>query len=96
MVIKFTKHALQQIKLREIDKTKIITTIDSPDKLTRDKYENRIAQKKFEDYLLRVFYTIREDTKTIITDYKTSKFDKYIRDSNKSSGIKNSKKLPEN
>ena len=66
MVIEFTKHALQQIKLRQIDKTEIIITIDSPDEIARDKYENNIAQKKFENYLLRVFYTNREDTKTII------------------------------
>ncbi len=90
MVIEFTKHALQQLKLRKIDKTKIITTKNSPDEVTRDKYRNNIAQKKFENYLLRIFYTINEDTKTIITAYKTSKFDKYIRDLNDSSGVNNS------
>ncbi len=94
MVIIFTKHALQQIKLREIDRTKIIITMNSPDKLTQDRYGNNIAQKKFENYLLRVFYTIKEDIRTIITAYKTSKFEKYIDDSGKSSDIENSKNIP--
>jgi len=43
MVIEFTKHALQQIKLRQIDKTEIIITIDSPDEIARDKYGNNIV-----------------------------------------------------
>jgi len=43
MVIIFTKHALHQMKLREIDRTKIIITMNSPDKLTQDRYRNSIA-----------------------------------------------------
>jgi len=77
MVIQFTKHALKQIKIRKLEKADINTTLNNPDKIIEDRFQNFIAQKKFGNYLLRVVYIQEKDTKIIITGYKTSKFDKY-------------------
>ena len=77
MAIKFTKHALHVIKLRKIKKAEINNALDNPDKITQDKFGNHIAQKKIGDYLLRVIYLQEENTRTIITAYKTSKLSKY-------------------
>ena len=77
MVIKITKHALKQIRFRNINKNEVFTTLNTPDKLSHDKFGNLIAQKQFKNYLLRVFYLIEKDTKTVITTYKTSKLEKY-------------------
>lgn len=77
MAIIFTKHALQQMKFRKINKVEINTTLNSPDKTSQDKFGNFIAQKKFGNYILRVIYLHEKDTKRIITAYKTSKLGKY-------------------
>jgi len=45
MAIKFTKHALHVIKRPKIEKTEINTALDSPNKMTQDKFGIFIAQK---------------------------------------------------
>jgi len=78
MAIKFTKHALQRMKARNISKDEIIEAINYPDNLLNDSYKNKIAQKVKKKYLLRVFYYLEGDSKIVITAYKTTKIDKYI------------------
>jgi DNA topoisomerase IA len=78
MLIKFTKHALERMKIRSITKEEIIDAINNPEKEINDSFGNIIAHKMKKKYLLRVFYYIKEDSKIIITAYKTSKMDKYI------------------
>jgi hypothetical protein len=78
MVTQFTKHALKQIKIRKLEKADINATLNDPDKIMKDRFQNFIAQKKFGNYLLRVVYLHEKDIKIIITAYKTSKFNKYI------------------
>lgn len=78
MVIQFTKHALKQIKIRNLEKADINATLSDPDKTLEDRFHNFIAQKRIGNYLLRVVYLKEKDTKIIITAYKTSKFKKYI------------------
>ena len=56
MPIEFTKHALERIKARNIDKTEIFTTLRNPEKLIKNKSGINIAQKKIKNQLLRVFY----------------------------------------
>lgn len=63
MVIRFTKHALQQIKIRDIDKSDIIDTLNNPDKTIKDKIGNEISQKKYGDYLLRVYFNLEDKDK---------------------------------
>jgi hypothetical protein len=67
MSIKFTKHALERLKSRSISKEIVLEIINNYDSLQKDKYGNFIAQKKKDKYLYRVFYSIKEDDKLIIT-----------------------------
>jgi len=75
--MKFTKHALERMRIRGITKEEVIDAITNPDKETNDSYGNIIANKIKKKYLLRVFYYIEIDSKVVITTYKTSKIDKY-------------------
>ena len=77
MLIKFTKHALERMRTRNITKEEIIDTINNPDKETNDFFGNIIVQKVEKKFLLRVFYYIEENSKIVITAYKTSKLTKY-------------------
>ena len=77
MLIKFTKHALERMRIRSITKEEVIDTITNPEKEANDFYGNIIAIKVKKKYLLRVFYNIEEGSKIVITAYKTSKIDKY-------------------
>ena len=63
MSIKFTKHALQRIKKRNISKDEILNTINNPDLLKKDLYGNFVAQKIIEKRLLRVFYFSKGECK---------------------------------
>jgi len=78
MPIKFTKHALQRIKVRDISKEDIIEAINNLDNVLTDSYGNKIAHKVKNKYLLRVFYYIEGNSKVVVTAYKTSKVDKYV------------------
>ena len=60
MPIKFTRHALERMKVRGITKEEIIEAINNPDKKTKDNLGNFIAQKAKKKYLLRVFYYKQE------------------------------------
>lgn len=77
MLIRFTKHALERISARNIDKSEIFSTMNQPDNVKQDEFGVYIAQKKIHDLLLRIFYFEEDETKIIITAYKTSKFEKY-------------------
>ena len=77
MLIKFTKHALEPMRIRSITKDEVIDAITNPDKEANDFFGNIIANKVKKKYLLRVFYHNEEGSKVVITAYKTSKFDKY-------------------
>ena len=78
MPIKFTKHALERMRIRSITKEEIIDTINNPEKQLNDSFGNIIAHKVKKKYLLRVFYCNEEDSKVVITAYKTTKIDKYF------------------
>ena len=69
---------LERMRIRGITKEEIIDTINNPDKETNDTFGNVIVQKVKKKYLLRVFYYIQENSKTVTTTYKTSKLDKYL------------------
>ena len=45
MLIKFTKHALERIKIRNITKEEIINTINNPDKETNDSFGKLLFKK---------------------------------------------------
>ena len=77
MLIKFTKHALERMRIRGITKEEIVDAITNPEKEINDSQGNIIAFNIKNKYLLRVFYYMEEDSKIVITAYKTSKIDKY-------------------
>jgi len=77
MSVKFTKHALDQMKARGISQDTIFKTLKEPDSTSSDNYGNAIAQKIIDKYLFRVFYYLEKETKIVITTYKTSKIRKY-------------------
>jgi hypothetical protein len=66
------------MKIRSITKEEIIDTINNPEKQLSDSFGNIIVQKVKKNYLLRVFYYNEENSKIVITAYKTSKIDKYF------------------
>ena len=78
MPIRFTKHALERMRIRGITKEEIIDVINNPDKELNDSLGNFIVHKLKKKYLLRVFYYNLEGSKIVITAYKTSKIDKYL------------------
>ena len=78
MLIKFTHHALTQMKSRNITTDKIKKTLDNPDKLIDNSFGNKIAQKLFGNILYRVVFFSRNNEKVIITAYKTTKFKNYL------------------
>lgn len=78
MLIQFTKHALERIKARQIEKKEIILTLNNPEKTIKTKSDSYIAQKKFGEKLLRVIYKKVGKNIIIITAYKASDFDRYI------------------
>ena len=77
MPIEFTKHALERLKARDIDKKEVISTLKTPEKIIKTSGIN-IAQKKVEHQLLRVFYREEKKTKIVITAYKASDFKRYL------------------
>ena len=78
MPIKFTKHALERMRIRGITKEEIVDAIYNPDKELNNSFGNVIVNKLKKKYLLRVFYYKKEGSKIVITAYKTSKIDKYL------------------
>jgi len=55
----------------------VIDAITNSEKELKDSQGNLIAQKVGKKFLLRVFYYIEEESKIVVTAYKTSKIDKY-------------------
>ncbi|KKN62086.1 hypothetical protein LCGC14_0515280 [marine sediment metagenome] len=76
MPIKFTKHALERMKIRGITKEDILDAVNNPEKELTDSLGNKVAHKVKKKYLLRVFYYSEKDSRIVITAYKTSKIDK--------------------
>ena len=76
-MIKFTRHAMERISERNIKIDDVINCLISPDKVLTDKFGNKIAQKKKDNYLLRVIFRKNNDEILVITAYITSKLKKY-------------------
>ncbi len=76
MRIRYTLHALERIKQREIEREQIIECLQEPDKVME---KNNIFQcvKKINKKLLIVVYKKNDDI-LIITAFKTKKIKKYL------------------
>ncbi|MFQ5979582.1 MAG: DUF4258 domain-containing protein [Candidatus Heimdallarchaeota archaeon] len=84
MKILFLPHALERLKTRRISQELVQTVLRNPD----GSFENEIgfvAHKILIDratskqYLLRVFYKMRNEEIEVISAYKTSRISKYLR-----------------
>lgn len=73
-----TGHALEQMKLREIQKSIVQKVLAKPEQI-KEEDGNKVYQSIAEDgkYLIRIFVNENKKPNLIITVYKTSKINKY-------------------
>jgi len=71
--VKYTKHASQKLKERNIDKIDIKKALNNPDKSINNINGTKIVHKINNKKLLRVIYRDDENCYLIITAYYTSK-----------------------
>lgn len=78
MDFEFSKHALDQMKLRMISKEVVEKILMNSDQI-RDEDGYRVYQSITENgkYLIRIFVKDKIKSKLVITVYKTSKIKKY-------------------
>lgn len=80
--MKFSKHAEQQLKERNIDPALVQQTVENPEQIVAAGKNRKIAQRIYQrhgrDFLLRVVFS-EQGSPEIITMYWTSKVSKYRR-----------------
>lgn len=78
MSIVFSKHALEQMRVRGISRQSVIETLEHPDKIIEND-DTVTYQKVIDDgvHLLRVILNPYTDPLKVITLYRTSKINKY-------------------
>ncbi len=81
MKFEFSKHALAQMKLRNISKEKVESMLRNPGQIiTQGKnkiYQSIITENPDEKYLIRAFVNENKTPPLIITVYRTTKINKY-------------------
>ena len=81
MRFKYSKHALEQIRNRHLDKKIIGNSLSKLDKQIKDTsgltVYHKLAQENGKHYLYRVFVNHDKKPPLVVTVYKTSKIDKY-------------------
>lgn len=81
MKIKFSKHALEEMKRREIPKQLVIKVLDHPDQTVKGHGKAKIFQSQVtmngNIYLLRVVVGTEDEPQIVVTVYRTSKIKKY-------------------
>jgi hypothetical protein len=77
----FSKHALQQMELRNISKRVVEDVILTPQQI-RNEGDKKVYQSVVENgkYLIRIFVNHKKKPRVIITVYKTTKINKYYED----------------
>jgi len=82
MKIKFSKHALERMDQRGINKQQVETVIDEPDSIikleNRSIYQAVLESERNNLYLYRVFVNTVKEPNLVVTVYKTSKIEKYL------------------
>lgn len=79
MKITFIEHALERMKERRITKDEVINAISEPDHVGKGYGGREVSQKHIDGKLLRVIYERHGDEIVVITAYKTSKVERYLR-----------------
>ena len=81
MKFKYSKHALEQIQNRHLDKKSVDAALKQPDKQITDdtglKVYNKAIRENDKYYLYRVFVNHDKNPPLVVTVYKTSKIWKY-------------------
>lgn len=76
----FSKHALEQMKLRQISRSIVEEILEKPQQIIKENniwiYQS-IVFKKRKNYLIRIFINHKKKPNVVITVYKTSKINKY-------------------
>ena len=72
-----TVHAREQLAVRSLDESMVLLALAQPDSVTPVRPGRVVAQKRFDQHLLRVFVDVDRDPPEVVTAYKTSKLDKY-------------------
>ena len=67
MSIKFSRHALRQMKWRQITEQEVLLIINNPDRLENSVHQRKNAYKTLEDRKLKVTYKQEDDDIIIIT-----------------------------
>jgi hypothetical protein len=81
MSFHYSKHSLEQIKLRELDQGIIDELLDCPvQTIKQDKHSvfyQKLIREGNKQYLYRILVNIEKQPQLVITAYKTSKIEKY-------------------
>jgi hypothetical protein len=81
MSFQYSKHSLEQIKLRDLDQGIIDELLDRPDQIIQhDKHSifyQKLVREGNKQYLYRVLVNTEKQPQMVITAYKTSKIEKY-------------------
>ena len=77
MIIIYSKHSLERMHQRSINKETVESTILKPDK-TQHKVEEKVAIKKIDESAVIVAFQEMDDVIFVITTYKSSKISRYI------------------
>ncbi len=77
----FSKHALEQIGIRQISQSVVEDVLANPDQVLEEDgkriYQSVILSEKGGNYLIRIFVNVVKQPNVIITVYKTSRINKY-------------------
>ena len=80
--MKFSKHAEQQLKERNIEPELVQETLENPEQIVTAGKNRKVAQRTYQrggkDFLLRVVFFERGDLE-VVTVYWTSRVSKYRR-----------------
>lgn len=83
--IRFTAHALEEMQRRDITQTQVEAVISNPEQILSGQNQRTIYQSRMalggKQYLLRVFVDENISPSVVITVYRTSKIQKYWRNS---------------
>ncbi|HMT10856.1 MAG TPA: DUF4258 domain-containing protein [Ignavibacteria bacterium] len=84
MTVEFTNHALEEIRIRDIDKQIIEAIIQNPKQIldsenNRKVYQDIVEFKNKKQYVVRVIIEETKGALRVVTAYKSSKISKYWR-----------------
>ena len=85
--VRCTEHALQGIADREIDRTEVEATLNEPQAIAPDRPGREILMRRYfdatlqQEMLLRVVVEDGPDERVVVTAYKTSRIDRYLKGS---------------